>query len=296
MTKFLIFFSLLGSFFGTGQNIWMTPNLGQWDARIDYSVDLAQGKLYLEGDGLCYYFTDALSHNHEHHKEHHDEAEEPNRYHAIKQSFIGSNATNHTSNHKSEYYQNFVLGNNPQKWKSMVYSFNEVTYTEFYSGIDLIYKGLEGQLSYIFKVQPGAEVNHILFRFDGAEKVTLKDGDLSIHHSFGEILQSKPLAWEIDENGRKKKVNIAFHLEQDIVSFVFPDGYDTDNELYIDPSLTFSTFTGGTSDNWGFTATPDIYGIYLVEVSFLDPTILLPQGLLMRHLIIPVMRACLMLV
>ena len=68
---------------------------------------------------------------------------------------------------------------------------------------------------------PGAEANHISFRLDGAEKITLKDGNLSIHHSFGEILQSKPLAWEIDENGRKKKVNIAFQLEQDIVSFVF---------------------------------------------------------------------------
>ena len=143
MTKFLIFFSLFWSFFGMGQNIWMTPNLGQWDSRIDYSVDLAQGKLYLESDGLCYYFTDALSHNHDrHHHEHHNEGDKINRYHAIKQSFIGCNKANHSSNHKSEHYQNFVLGNNPQKWKSKVYSFNEVTYNEFYSGIDLIYKGL----------------------------------------------------------------------------------------------------------------------------------------------------------
>ena len=109
MTKFLIFFSLLWSFFGLGQNIWMTPNQGQWDERIDYSVDLNQGKLYLEGDGLCYYFTDALSHDHDHHEEHHEETHEPNRYHSIKQSFIGSNASNPTSNNKSEHYQNFVL-------------------------------------------------------------------------------------------------------------------------------------------------------------------------------------------
>ena len=260
MTNFLIFFSLFWSFFGMGQNIWMTPNLGQWDARIDFSVDLAQGKLYLENDGLCYYFTDALSHNHDHHHEHHNEGDKINRYHAIKQSFIGCNKANHSSNHKSEHYQNFVLGNNPQKWKSKVYSFNEVTYNEFYSGIDLIYKGLEGQLSYNFKIQPGAEVNQISFRLDGAENITLKGGNLYIDHSFGEIMQSKPLAWEIDENGSKKKVDIAFLLEEDIVSFVFPEGFDSNKELYIDPSLTFSTFTGATSDNWGFTATPDIYG------------------------------------
>ena len=81
--------------------------------------------------------------------------------------------------HKSKHYQNFVLGNNPQKWKSKVYSFNEVTYNDFYSGIDLIYKGLEGQLSYNFKIQPGAEVNQISFRLDRAENISLKPGEFA---------------------------------------------------------------------------------------------------------------------
>ena len=45
-----------------------------------------------------------------------------------------------------------------------------------------------------------------------------------------------------------------------ISSFHFPDGYDVSKSIFIDPGLTFSTFSGSTTDNWGFTATPDLYG------------------------------------
>ena len=88
MTKFLIFFALLWSSFSIGQAIWMTPNQGQWNSQIDYAVDLAQGKLYLEEDGMCFFLTDVMTHDHGHeHEELHSEI----RYHAIKQNFIGSN-------------------------------------------------------------------------------------------------------------------------------------------------------------------------------------------------------------
>ena len=244
------------------QSIWMTPNKGQWDDRIDYSVDLSQGKLYLEKNGLCYYFTDAMSHNHGHDHVHevHEKVDHEKKFHAIKQTFIGSNGSIHHAMNKSDHYENFILGNNPQKWKPKVYSYSEVRYDNFYSGIDLIYRGERGQLSYNFKVRPQADVGRIAFQFDGAEKIYLKNGALFIVHSFGEIIQSKPFAWEINENGSRKKVDIAFRLNEDTVSFIFPNGYDFKKELYIDPSLTFSSFSGSSTDNWGFTATPDLYG------------------------------------
>ena len=258
MTKFLIFFALLWSSFSIGQAIWMTPNQGQWNSQIDYAVDLAQGKLYLEEDGMCFFLTDAMTHEHEHeHEELHSEI----RYHAIKQQFIGSNVTTHNGEGKSAHYKNYILGNNPSSWKRKVYSFNEVTYPNFYDGIDLIYIGQHGQLSYNFRIQPETNIGLIAFNFDGAESVRIKDGKLIIGHRFGTISQSKPKAWEIDENGNKKqKIPVEYVIHNDIVSFHFPDGYDVSKSIFIDPSLTFSTFSGSTTDNWGFTATPDLYG------------------------------------
>ncbi len=34
------------------------------------------------------------------------------------------------------------------------------------------------------------------------------------------------------------------------------NNYSSKETLVIDPSLIFSTFTGSTADNWGYTATP----------------------------------------
>ena len=257
MTKALIFFALFWSSFAMGQTIWMTPNEGQWDSRIDYAVDLDQGKLYIEDNGLCFYLTDMMSHEHSH------EYEEPppeGRFHVIKQNFIGSENSSHLGMGKSDHYKNYIIGNDPQKWKKTIFSYSDVTYPSFYEGIDLIYKGHNGQLSYNFRLQPNADANAISFKLDGAESVALKDGHLIISHRFGQIIQSPPVAWEISENGKKKKVPITYQIEQDIISFHFPKGDNTAKTVYIDASLTFSTFSGSTTDNWGFTATPDIYG------------------------------------
>src|SRR5690606_6093379 len=47
-----------------------------------------------------------------------------------------------------------------------------------------------------------------------------------------------------------------FRLCENVVTFDFPDGYDSCEVLVIDPLLIFSTYSGSTADNWGSTATP----------------------------------------
>ncbi len=240
------------------QPIWMTPNRGQWDERILYNVDLSQGKLYLEEEGMMFYFTDAMSHNHggEKHKA------EGIKYHAVKQSFIGSRWKKRVSvGDSSSSYKNFILGNNPDNWKSFLRDYAEVKMHDYYVGIDLIYKGENGQLSYNFEVAPNSNPDLISFELKGADKIILDEkGILHIKHRFGEILQSAPKAWNIDLDGNRTNVSIAFTKNKNVISFTFPKGYNKAEKLFIDPSLTFSTFTGSTADNWGFTATPDPNG------------------------------------
>ncbi|MBK6635542.1 MAG: hypothetical protein IPG38_15705 [Chitinophagaceae bacterium] len=40
-------------------------------------------------------------------------------------------------------------------------------------------------------------------------------------------------------------------------------GYDPGQPMVIDPTLIFSTFTGSTADNWGFTATPGPTAVFM---------------------------------
>jgi hypothetical protein len=51
-----------------------------------------------------------------------------------------------------------------------------------------------------------------------------------------------------------------YKLIGNTVTFEFPDGYDSSVDLIIDPVLIFSSLTGSTADNWGFTATYDSQG------------------------------------
>ena len=52
-------------------------------------------------------------------------------------------------------------------------------------------------------------------------------------------------------------VECNYVLKRNRLSFDVDDSYDKSKELIIDPSLVFSTYSGSTGDNWGFTATWD---------------------------------------
>lgn len=246
--------------------MWMHPNEGQWDERIVYKIDLVEGDMYIEKDGFTFYLHNgkqALSHgDHDHAGDHNDEAYSDSiQVHNIQSKFIGSSWQGETELiDSSSFYRNYFIGNDQSKWKSNLYSYNHLRMKNFYDGIDLEMLGKNGQLKYSLIVKPGTDANQIAFKYSGQFGMKIdEEGNLRIQNRFGEIVEKKPIAWVISD-GRKKSVKVAFKLNGETVQFVFPDGYDNSKELVIDPDLTFSTFSGSTADNWGFTAAPDDNG------------------------------------
>jgi gliding motility-associated-like protein len=69
-----------------------------------------------------------------------------------------------------------------------------------------------------------------------------------------------PYAYQINENGDIKEVRCNFSLNKNQVHFHFPDGINSEWKLVIDPILVFGSYSGSTSDNWGYTATFDSKG------------------------------------
>ena len=246
------------------QSVWMHPNKGQWDGRILYKIDLNQGEMYLERDGFTYFLHNAKDH-HQHDKEstqqhaleHHAEI----KGHVIQSKFIGSSWNNRVNEKQvSSFYRNYFLGTDTSKWRADVKSVGQVEYLDFYPGIDLWMDGSEDRWKYSFQVAPFSDASLIQFDLVGANDVFIDEaGKLHATHQFGEIMESAPVAWTI-ANGRKREVKVEFRLVNNRVSFGFPDGYDSTALLVIDPYLVFSTFTGATADNWGFTAAPDPLG------------------------------------
>ena len=114
-------------------------------------------------------------------------------------------------------------------------------------------------LKYDWVVAPRANPNKIRMELEGVEDVFLLEGRLHIRTSVNEIIEEKPFAYQYI-NGQKVEVACSFVWKQNKLSFDFPNGYDKSKELVIDPILIFSSYSGSTANNFGYTATYDDYG------------------------------------
>lgn len=240
-------------------SIEFIENRGQWDEQVLYKVDMNMGALFLEPTRFTYHLRDLDVYRNAH--SNHEPLPEYVRGHAFRVSFLDANE--HASAHgkgKSSHYRNYFLGNNPHRWKGHVHSFDEVTYSELYDGVDLRVYSHSGNLKYDLILSPLADPNPIRLQYEGLDELVLQtDGDLLMRTSLMDIIETRPVAFQMF-NGKRTEVSCRFVLQGNTVTFHFPDGYDHTKELVIDPELIFSTYSGSTGDNFGSTATYDEEG------------------------------------
>jgi gliding motility-associated-like protein len=245
-------------------------NKNQFDSRILYQADLARSaRFYLEKNCFTYLFWNPEQFEQMHHPKDASTASSWENgvkvdFHSFKAEFVGANPDPYVSaQYPLSYYRNYFLGNDEKKWASGVQLYNEVNYAELYPSIDLRVYSNNAQLEYDYIVNDGGDVNAIRIKYTGADKLFLEDGNLIIQTSLGNITEQKPQAYQLID-GKEVSIRCAFRLEGNTVSFVFPNGYDHSVPLIIDPTLIVSTFSGSTTDNWGYTATYDAAGnIYM---------------------------------
>lgn len=246
-------------------------NQKQWDSEVLFRTDVPNGYLFFHNNRLTYSFYDASSLNkgHPHHDDTHASNSrvsvapsnptssdlEPIKAHGVQVSFLGANSNvDVTGNGKQSVHHNYFLGKDPTKWSSHVNVFEGVTYQSLYNEIDLQFIQTEGILKYEFLVDAGGNPNAIQLSYEGAEAVYLEDGNLHIETTLNTIIERAPYSYQIIE-GDTVKIPSKFSLDNDILSFEFPEGYDINHQLVIDPLLVFSSYSQSVSDNWGNTAT-----------------------------------------
>ena len=270
MKKMVLFFSFLFALAGAYAKkkkvnttiFQMIENKGQFHPNAFYRVNVPSGNLYLENNTFTYHFYDGSLLDELHHGHHlSDSSEQFMRFHAYKVKFENANPKPQISaTKKTGNYYNFFLGNDKSKWASKVPAFEEVNYTELYPGIDLkLYKDPYSGLKYDLIVAPHSDESQIQLSYTGLDSIYLKNGKLYVITSLNENWEEKPEAWQIIE-GKKHKVNCKYQLEGNTLSYSFPNGYDKNHELIIDPVLIFSSYSGSTSNNFGYTATYDKFG------------------------------------
>jgi hypothetical protein len=152
---------------------------------------------------------------------------------------------------------NYFLGNDPSKWHTNVPTYGQVEYSQVYPGIDLVYYGSNQQLEYDFVVAPGANPGLIHLGFAGADGVAVDgQGNLVVQAGGQELVQHRPLVYQ-EVNGTRQEIPSAFVVSTDQsslttrqVGFVL-GGYDASRPLVIDPVLSYSTYLGGSRDDYG---------------------------------------------
>lgn len=244
-------------------------NRGQWDENIQFAAEIPGGQLKIMGDQLNYSFYDTKAFSEKYHQHF---THSPDNLHpegiskeiktvSVQMIFSGAskNAKIQVDKPEQQLY-NYYLGNDKNHWATGCKAYSEITYSELYPGVKLRLYSNENLLKYDLILQKGASPEQIKFRYQGLEKIELKNHKLYCQTSFNTFVENKPYAYQISAGGQKREVVCQFELKNNEVSFKFPNGYDAKKALIIDPELIFSTFSGSTADNFGYTACFDDQG------------------------------------
>ena len=235
---------------------YFIENKGQYPFNVIAKKKLEGGALFIEKGKLTFSFYDQLQLA-DHHKR--KISREKINCHSYTISF--KNKTNNIVCNffeKTRYKENYYLGSK-QFWAEDVGVYKELIQKNLYKGIDLKLLITDGSLKYDLYISKGANYKNIKIKYQGHDKINLKKENLIITTSVNTITEFKPFSYQII-NGKKIEVACKFILNNNTVSFDFPNGFDSEFDLVIDPTLVFSTYSGSISDNFGYTATYDNLG------------------------------------
>lgn len=243
-------------------------NKGQWDKQVLFKTNTGNSTFFLSKDGYTILMNNPedyqrlIDYNHNHSarlesgdKENNQQSPGPMRAHAFRVKFLGGNFNSQPVMEKPlPGVENYFIGNDPSKWGSNCKLYQAVTYKNVYPGIDVRYYVVNDQLKYDIVVYPGADASKILMNYEGADKLSIRNNELIVGTSVGEARELKPYSYQF-VGGKRETVSCKYKIEGSTVSFDVRN-FDRSTTLIIDPTLVFSSFSGSTGDNWGFTATP----------------------------------------
>ncbi|MGI9191865.1 MAG: hypothetical protein ACR2IL_07060, partial [Chitinophagaceae bacterium] len=243
------------------QPVEYVRNMGQWEGDFQFRGTTPHGNIYLMPGMFRIVQLEAAFHDIRQRMHNDPQAMAQSfKYHVYDMEFIGANKQADIQTDKAQaHYYNYYLGQDASRWKTGIHPVLSVDYKNMYTGIDAHIYSEGSQIKYDWVVAPGADANQIQIAYRGVESVQLDKGNLKIKTSVGENSELAPYAFQFID-GEKKEVRCEYELKQDRVRFRFPKGYNKNVPLVIDPVLIFSTLTGSSADNWGFTATYDTLG------------------------------------
>lgn len=248
-------------------NIEFIENKGQWDKHVRYKGEVDGGAVFITTTG----FT-ILQHNrddynalqslmHEHGMKPPYSIQRPDgsiviRSHAYNVDFVGASPNMRVVADKPAQGQNnYFSGSDASRWGEACRIYQAITLQDVYPNVDVRYYTDNGFLKYDIIAKPGADISKIALRYNGVEKMQVKNKELVVGTSIGDLKESYPYTYQYDLMGKgKKEINCKYIVRDNVVRFDIKD-YDRSSTLVIDPFFRWCSFAGSTANNWGFSAT-----------------------------------------
>src|SRR4051794_40012177 len=168
------------------------PNVGQADPQVRYVAHTAAGTLLFAPSGVVLEVPQmggpdsGLGVGPSRGKEQGGKEANPS---LVSLRFLGANGSvSMRSGQMLPGKVNYFLGKDQANWHSNLPTFEGITYSQIYGGIDLEYSGSSGHLKGTYALSPGADPGQIRWRYEGVEKVSLDaEGNLLIEVPSGPV-------------------------------------------------------------------------------------------------------------
>jgi Beta-propeller repeat len=200
----------------------------------------------------------------------------------LRLKLVGANAKAKVSGEDLQSAtSNYFIGQERNNWRTKVPNYARVHYRGIYPGIDLMYYGHERQIEHDFVLAPGANPKLIRLQFEGAKSAAIDgNGDLVLHLEDGELRLHNPIIYQ-QKGGKKKEIAGRYILLAGNRAGFEIGKYDRRQPLVIDPVLSYSTYFGGSGNEWvdGVGLDKDGNAFVFGETNSSDLTLLSPyQG------------------
>ncbi|MEY3102306.1 MAG: hypothetical protein RL558_583, partial [Bacteroidota bacterium] len=237
----------------------IVPNKGQWEGDFTAKTALSDGAIFWKDNGYRVRIVHPKHRGGSAANPHYPTAQWPDHWpdaFAFFAEFVGaSNAVTSAGSNATESPRHYLIGNNPAKWARNVAEFQDWTVREVYPGIDFALHAHDGVKSE-WRISPKADPRQIRIQFRGSLPKITAEGQLHLTTPMGTWIEERPQAYTLSAKGRIP-VEVAYRLADDSTVVFELGAYRKSDALVIDPNLVFSSFSGSTADNWGYTATYD---------------------------------------
>lgn len=276
MKKITFIFVLLSFLTRAGNPpaIIFKENKGQWPDKVLFGSQFHNAQFYVNKTGFNYCIYDLSDVNKGHNRlvnpaSETDHNESVIHAHNYQVDFTcGEFSSAKKLDERKEYY-NYFLGNDRSKWKKHVKAYQSLLFENVYAGIDVKLYSDKSNLKYDIIVKPGGNASLIKLNYKFIDGIAVKNNEVIIKLSTGNVIENRPYAYQII-NGIKTEVECKYVLSgKNTIGFAFPESYDKNFELIIDPTVIVCSYSAYNYWGAGSAATCDSKGnIYNTGYSF----------------------------